>query len=183
MEHDPDRWQRVDQLFHAALARQESERKAFLDAECAGDQSLQREVESLLAQEDATDDFRNTIVEEPSARPPVPLPEQIRHYKILDKLGEGGMGVVYVAEDQRLGRRVALKVLRADSNDPNARNRLVREARLAAGVSHPLICQIFGWESGRQPFIAMELLSGEPLAAPVDSSTPPSEAFVLPHPF
>src|SRR5678815_2139590 len=104
-------------------------------------------------------------------------PGQIHHYKILEKRGEGGMGVVYVAEDQRLGRRVALKLLRADSGDPNARSRLIREARLAAGISHPLICQVFElgeWEE--QPFIVMELLTGEPLTSRLGSSLPPSEA-------
>src|SRR5688572_18640278 len=104
-------------------------------------------------------------------------PEQIHHYRILDKLGEGGMGVVYVAEDQRLGRRVALKLLSAGTNDPNARSRLIREARVAAGISHPLICQVFElgeWES--QPFIVMELLAGEPLAARLTGPLQPSEA-------
>ena len=76
------------------------------------------------------------------------------------------MGVVYAAEDERLGRRVALKVLRESSTDPDARARLVREARIAAGIAHPLICQVFelgDWNN--QPFIAMELVDGEPLAA------------------
>lgn len=107
----------------------------------------------------------------------MPTPEQIRHYRILDKLGEGGMGIVYVAEDQRLGRRVAIKLLRADSGDPNAGSRLIREARLAAGISHPLICQVFELgEFEDQPFIVMELLSGRPLADRLSAPLPPSEA-------
>ena len=94
------------------------------------------------------------------------LPGRIGHYRILRKLGEGGMGVVYAAEDDRLGRQVALKVLRDSSPDPDARARLVREARIAAGVAHPLICQVFELgEWNGQPFIAMELVDGEPLAA------------------
>jgi serine/threonine protein kinase/tetratricopeptide (TPR) repeat protein len=104
-------------------------------------------------------------------------PETIHHYKILEKLGEGGMGVVYAAEDQRLGRRVALKLLRTASKDPNARSRLIREARLAAGFTHPLICQVFElgeWEG--QPFIAMELLNGKPLTARLGAPIPASEA-------
>jgi serine/threonine protein kinase len=110
----------------------------------------------------------------------MPTPEQIRHYRILDKLGEGGMGIVYVAEDQRLGRRVAIKLLRADSGDPNAGSRLIREARLAAGISHPLICQVFELgEFQGQPFIVMELLTGEPLAARLTAPLQPSEALKI----
>ena len=94
------------------------------------------------------------------------LPTQINHYRVRRVLGQGGMGVVYLAEDERLGREVALKVLRDSSSDPSARLRLVREARIAAGVSHPLICQVFELgEWNNQPFIAMELIDGEPLAA------------------
>src|SRR5262245_6031 len=136
MEHDRDQPPSADELFHAAVSKRESERKTFIEDACAGDEALQREVEFLIAQQVTVDEFLNTAVEETP-----PLPEQIGHYKILDKLGEGGMGVVYVAEDQRLGRRVALKLLRANSNDLNARSRMVREARVAAGISHPLICQ------------------------------------------
>ena len=94
------------------------------------------------------------------------LPSQINHYRVRRVLGQGGMGVVYLAEDERLGRDVALKVLRDSSSDPSARLRLVREARIAAGISHPLICQVFELgEWNNQPFIAMELIDGEPLAA------------------
>ena len=93
-------------------------------------------------------------------------PLQIGPYRVLRQLGEGGMGIVYVAIDERLGRRIALKVLRGDATDPDSQRRLVREARTAAGLSHPLICQVFElgeWNS--RPFIAMELLEGESLAA------------------
>jgi eukaryotic-like serine/threonine-protein kinase len=85
-------------------------------------------------------------------------PIDIGPYRIVDKLGEGGMGVVYVAIDTRLDRRVALKILRPDAGGPDAQRRLIREARIAAGLSHPLICQVFElgeWQA--QPFIAMEL--------------------------
>jgi non-specific serine/threonine protein kinase len=93
-------------------------------------------------------------------------PARIGHYRVLRTLGEGGMGVVYAAEDDRLGRQVALKVLRESLPDPDAKARLVREARIAAGVSHPLICHVFELgEWNGQPFIAMELVDGEPLAA------------------
>jgi serine/threonine protein kinase len=106
------------------------------------------------------------------------LPSRINHYRVRRMLGHGGMGVVYLAEDERLGRQVALKVLRDSSSDPTARVRLVREARIAAGVSHPLICQVFELgEWNDQPFIAMELIDGEPLASRLTTGAlPPAEA-------
>jgi len=94
------------------------------------------------------------------------LPEQIGTYTVTGKIGEGGMGVVYEAMDARLGRRVALKTIRQDViNDVSARERLWREARLAASINHPHICQIYEiGEADGLLFIAMERLEGEPLS-------------------
>jgi serine/threonine protein kinase/tetratricopeptide (TPR) repeat protein len=93
------------------------------------------------------------------------LPARFAHYAIARKLGEGGMGVVYAARDERLERSVALKTLSSLANDDTARRRFWREARAAASVNHPNICQIYeiGEDAG-ELFIAMELLEGEPLA-------------------
>ena len=103
------------------------------------------------------------------------LPSRINHYRVRRMLGRGGMGVVYLAEDERLGRSVALKVLRDTASDPSARLRLEREARIAAGISHPLICQVFELgEWNQQPFIAMELVDGEPLSSRLASGAMPA---------
>src|SRR5262249_9087882 len=93
------------------------------------------------------------------------LPARIGRYAIQRKLGEGGMGVVYAARDDRLERTIAVKTLSAQSADDTARQRLWREARAAASVNHPNVCQIYevGEDAGRV-FIAMELLEGQPLA-------------------
>jgi eukaryotic-like serine/threonine-protein kinase len=89
----------------------------------------------------------------------------VGHYRIETKLGEGGMGVVYAARDERLRRPVAVKMIHGQGCDPQFRDRLWREARAAAAVNHPNICQIY--EVGEETealFIVMELLEGESLA-------------------
>ena len=93
------------------------------------------------------------------------LPSRVGHYAILQKLGEGGMGIVYAARDERLHRTVALKTMSSLANDETARKRFWREARAAASVNHPNICQIYeiGDDAGVL-FIAMELLEGEVLS-------------------
>ncbi|HVS30745.1 MAG TPA: protein kinase [Thermoanaerobaculia bacterium] len=91
--------------------------------------------------------------------------QRIAHYDITRKLGEGSMGVVFAAKDDRLGRPVAIKLVRNQSRDPNARSRLWREARAAAAVNHPNICQIYDvGEHEGELYIAMEMLEGEALS-------------------
>ncbi len=187
------RWQRVEEVFHHALELRPAARARFLEAACGDDPELRAEVESLLAQASSGEGFLAVPalevaaalpLEPPEAPPPlraVSVGHLVEHYRVLRTLGEGGMGVVFEAEDEHLGRRVALKVLRHDGADPHARARLIREARVAASVRHPSICQVYALGMlGPSPFIAMELLDGESLAERLARGPlPPAEALRL----
>ena len=91
--------------------------------------------------------------------------QTVSHYRILDELGHGGMGVVYVAEDTHLGRRVAVKFSTASPENTQFRARFLREARAASALNHPHIAGIYdyGETAEGHPFIVMELVSGEDL--------------------
>src|SRR5579863_2827611 len=108
---------------------------------------------------------------------PLATGANIAHYRVVSRLGEGGMGAVYLADDTRLGRRVALKVLPASvAADPDRMHRFVQEAKLASALTHPNVAYIYeiGEERGIR-FLAMEYVQGEPLSArlarsPIDLS-------------
>jgi serine/threonine protein kinase/tetratricopeptide (TPR) repeat protein len=108
------------------------------------------------------------------------MPDRIGHYHIVRVIGRGGMGIVYEALDERLQRPVAIKAI-LPASDPQMRDRLLREARTAAAVSHPHICQLFeiGEHEG-EPFLAMELLDGQSLADRLaEGPLPPAEAIAI----
>jgi Tol biopolymer transport system component len=151
----PDRWERIEALYHDAAARDEGDRAAFLAAACAGDDELRRDVESLLAHSHSDTDFFGTAV-----------PRRIGSYELSALLGIGGMGEVYRARDVRLGRDVALKVLPQEfTTDGERIARFEREARALASLNHPNIAIIHGVEyAGTVRAIVMELVEGETLA-------------------
>jgi serine/threonine protein kinase len=168
---NPERFKRLKELLLAAADLPESERKAYQDEVCGDDPDLRREVESILKSGTDPDKILETVdvTREPVNHlesENVPVPDQIAGYRILGKLGEGGMGVVYEAEQQQPHRRVALKVVRGGPFADDHRVRLFqREVQALAHLKHAGIAAIY--ESGRteagEHYFAMELVRGVPL--------------------
>jgi eukaryotic-like serine/threonine-protein kinase len=141
--------ERIERIYHEALELDARARSAFLAEACGGDENLRREVESLLAYEHSAEDFIESPALEVAAKlmvqnqDPGVAGQSINQYNVLSRLGAGGMGEVYLAEDTRLQRRVALKFLPAHfTQDARYLQRFKQEARTIAALSHPNVCMI-----------------------------------------
>ncbi len=169
----PERWQQIDQLYHAALERDAALRSAFLDRACGGDAELRREVDSLLVSHERGRAF----MAEPALRVAAQVlagdraeslvGRVLAHYRVVSPLGAGGMGQVYLAEDTALGRRVALKLLpEYFTHNKEQVQRFRQEARAASALNHPNILTVYevGQVDGAE-FMATEYVEGETLRA------------------
>jgi eukaryotic-like serine/threonine-protein kinase len=169
----PERWQQINDIFLSAAERPPQERAAFLEEACHGDERLRREVESLIACDERAENF----IESPALEVALELltndragamvGESIDHYRIESLIGAGGMGEVYLARDERLGRKVALKLLpQRLTADETQLSRFKTEARMASALNHPNILTVYeiGAEGDRQ-FIATEFIEGMTLRA------------------
>src|SRR6266545_4582843 len=186
-EMTSERWQRINELFHAALQRDPDERAAFLQTECAQDVALCDEVQRLVLAHENAGGFAGSAARKRIAhavvardeRASVSIGDTLGPYTILARIGEGGMGQVYRGRDTRVSRDVAIKVLPPEYvADAERRQRFEREARAIATLVHPHICTLFEFDrerpqpgdaaSGRSDivvdFLVMELIEGESLA-------------------
>lgn len=171
MSHD---WERVAEVFEAAVVREPAERSSFVHHTCAGDPALLRQVEAMLAELD-----RPVVIDRPVGEAmaalldddgPLIIGAQLGPYRVTSLLGRGGMGEVYRATDTALGREVAIKILPWDlSADPERLARFRREARVLASLNHPNIGAIYGLETLDGPTgptlgLVLELVEGPTLA-------------------
>lgn len=173
---EPENWQKIESIFHAALEKEYSAREQFVTQACDGDPSLCREVLSLLAASAGTEEFLTTPAlhvaakalasSEAAAGPArraLPLPEFIGRYRVIRLLGEGGMGLVLLSEQTApVRRQVALKLIRSGLYDDSALKRFQSEQQSLAVMNHPAIAKVFdaGTTPEGQPYFVMEYVDG-----------------------
>jgi serine/threonine protein kinase/Tol biopolymer transport system component len=168
---NPERWQQIEKLYNSALELDPSQREEFLEKACPTDESIRKEVRRLLKHQNEAEGF----IESPAMEVLIGteakdssslLGRKLGSYRITSEIGRGGMGEVYQAKDQKLGRDVAIKVLPEEfSKDAERIARFKREAKLLASLNHPNIAIIYGFEESKDiHFLVLELVGGKTLA-------------------
>src|SRR5689334_18360307 len=167
----PERWQQVKEIFNSAITHRPDERSLFISRACSGDEELRSEVESLIASHEQSGSFIDNPAFEAAAtllaneKAELNSGQIIASYEVISFLSRGGMGEVYLAEDKRLGRKVALKLLPASfTTDQDRLRRFEQEARAASALNHPNIITIYEIrEAAGSHVIATEFVEGETL--------------------
>jgi predicted Ser/Thr protein kinase len=175
-------WERIREILDSALQLPPHQRDAYLDDACAGDKALRSEVESLIAAS-AQSAFldRDPL---PSLTPTLNMTvahagRTIANYRVVERIGEGGMGIVFKAVDSRLGRTVALKVISHAAGAGDEKIRFFREAKAASALNHPNIVTIYEYDSDDAvDFIAMEYIRGKTLHALLAEQRPPLDTLL-----
>ncbi len=170
---------KIEEIYHAALQIPVAEREAFLNDSCGDDAELRGEVESLLAFDESANEFFEQSPDDLAADLLKSKTEsglvgkKLNHYQIVSPLGKGGMGEVYLAEDIKLGRKVALKLLPSEFSQEESRKiRFEKEARAISALNHPNIITIYGIEEADNfNFIATELVDGKNLRERIAEKT------------
>src|SRR5438132_123190 len=166
-----ERWQKVKEIFQAVLERAPEDRSAFLARTCGEDESLRKEVESLIASHEKTGTFIDAPAYEAAAelimndKAQMKPGQEIGAFEIISFISRGGMGEVYLAQDRRLNRKVALKILPISfTKDKDRLRRFEQEARAASALNHPNIITIYEILKAKSTHvIATEFVEGETL--------------------
>jgi eukaryotic-like serine/threonine-protein kinase len=178
-----DRWRQVKEIFESAQAMDPAERSNYLNEICGDDESLRKDVEDLLIADASNEDFLVTpaldfvwgmMADEPNATSEFVDGQKVGRYTIRYRLGAGGMGQIYLAEDEKLGRKVALKFIsREFATDPRRVLRFEQEARAVSSLNHPNVCVVHetGVTESNRHFIAMEHIQGSTLREKLRSGT------------
>ena len=180
---NPERWQRIRELLEAVLERPPHERTSFLDQACGSDPEFRKEVESLINYRDEAERFLENPpvngMENPKDRLKSLVGRTLSHYEIHNEIGRGGMGEVYIAEDTKLHRNVALKILPREMDSEERRQRFEREAQAIAALNHPNIVHVYSVEKAESVyFITMELVHGKTLSELIPKGGMPLETFL-----